>query len=182
MKRLAGSKNPVIAARAKGVSAKTNRWDVAAINQTETEADLLVKRLRVLPVAVPVPLALREKLTDWQGCSTDQKNRCTLLYTPGATEAVSISQSCIDDLARDPEEKGLRGVPVIRVLRSGCGGSRYRLTGDTWQRVDENTRAPLTSAERAALKAGEAAGKVEIRSVPARRVFVGGVPVGDPFE
>ncbi|MGK0493272.1 MAG: hypothetical protein ACJASD_003519 [Sphingomonas echinoides] len=182
LKRLEGSKNPVIAARAKGVSSKTNRWDVAAIDRTQTDADLLVKRLRVLPVAVPVPLALRTQLTDWQGCGTDREDRCMLLYTPGASEAVSLSQRCIDNLARNPREKGVRGVPVISDARPGCGAARYQRTGNTWERLDENAQAPLTPAERAALKAGDAAGKVEIRSVPARRVFVGGVPVGDPFE
>lgn len=105
-----------------------------------------------------------------------------LLYTPGASEAVSLSQRCIDNLARNPREKGVRGVPVISDARPGCGAARYQRTGNTWERLDENAQAPLTPAERAALKAGDAAGKVEIRSVPARRVFVGGVPVGDPFE
>lgn len=182
LKRLAGSKNPVIAARAKGVGKETNRWAVAAIDRTQTDADVLVKRLRVLPVAVPVPLALRTKLTDWQGCGAGREDRCTLLYRPAATEAVSIKQSCIDDLAREPKVKEENGAMFMATVPSGCGVSRYRLTGDTWQRIDENTQRPLTPVERAALKAGDAAGKVEIRSVPARRVFVGGVPVGDPFE
>lgn len=178
LRRLARSANPVIAARAREVATKTNRWEIAEIDRTQTDADLLVKRLRVLPVTVPVPLALRSVLTDWQGCRSDRGNRCTLLYTPGAREAVSISQSCIDDLTRDPPA----ATPASPALRSGCGAARYRRTGDAWTRVDDDARLPLTPAERAALKAGDAAGRVEIRAVPARRVFVGGVPVGDPFE
>ena len=178
LRRLARSANPVIAARAREVATKSNRWEIAGIDRTQTDADLLVKRLRVLPVTVPVPLALRSVLTDWQGCRSDRENRCTLLYTPGAREAVSISQSCIDDLTRDPPT----ATPASAALRSGCGAARYRRTGDAWARVDDDARLPLTPAERAALKAGDAAGRVEIRAVPARRVFVGGVPVGDPFE
>lgn len=174
LKRLAKSKNAVIAARAKDVSGKTNRWDVAVIDRTQTDADLLVKRLRVLPVAVPVPLALRTKLTDWQGCGTGRQDRCTVLYTPGASEAVSITQNCVEGLTADD-----RTAPTIP---TACGPVRYRRTSDTWDQVAGNTQRPLTPAERAALKAGDVAGKVEIRSVPARRVFVGGVPVGDPFE
>lgn len=180
LRRLARSRTPAIAARAKDVATKTNRWEVASVERMQTDADLLVKRLRVVPVAVPVPLALRRVLTDWQGCRSDRDNGCTVLYTPGASEAVSISQSCIDGLVREPEAAKV-SAPMV-TTPSGCGASRYRRTGDEWVRLDENARAPLTPPERAALKAGAAAGKVEIRAVPARRVFVGGVPVGDPFE
>ncbi|TPG49483.1 DUF4153 domain-containing protein [Sphingomonas glacialis] len=182
LRRLARSKTPAIAARAKDVATKTNRWEVAEHDRTQTDADLLVKRLRVVPAAVPVPLALRQLLTDWQACRSDRENGCILLYTPGASEAVSISQSCIEDLVRETKSERTFAVPVVRTLNSGCGASRYRRTGDEWARLDDNARAPLTPPERAALKTGAAAGKVEIRAVPARRVFVGGVPVGDPFE
>lgn len=180
LRRLARSKAPAIAARAKEVATKTDRWEIAGVERTQTDADLLVKRLRVLPAAVPVPLALRQRLTDWQACRSDRENGCILLYTPGAREAVSISQSCIDDLVREPQS-AKASAPIVATL-SGCGVSRYRRTGDDWMRLDDDARAPLTPPERAALKAGAAAGKVEIRAVPARRVFVGGVPVGDPFE
>jgi multisubunit Na+/H+ antiporter MnhG subunit len=179
--RLTQSKTPAIAARAREIATKTNRWEVASVDRTQSEADLLVKRLRVLPAAVPVPLALRSVLTGWQGCRTDRENGCTLLYTPGASEAVSLAQSCIDELTREPRSAGASVMPTV-VLRSGCGVSRYQRTGESWARIDENAHATLTPAERAALKAGAADGKVEIRAVPARRVFVGGVPVGDPFE
>ncbi|MGY2736781.1 DUF4153 domain-containing protein [Sphingomonas sp. UYP23] len=180
LRRLAGSKTPAIAARAKVVAMKTNRWEVVSVERTQTDADLLIKRLRVVPAAVPVPFALRQQLTDWQACRSDRENGCILLYTPGASEAVSISQSCIDDLVREPQAATV-SAPMV-TTPSGCGSSRYHRTGDDWARIDENARAPLAPAERAALKAGAAAGKVEIRAVPARRVFVGGVPLGDPFE
>ena len=39
-----------------------------------------------------------------------------------------------------------------------------------------------TEAERAAALAGYKSGKIEIRTVPRRQVFVGDVPVGEPFE
>lgn len=42
--------------------------------------------------------------------------------------------------------------------------------------------APVDGAQLSAMKAALAAGKVEVRPVAARQVFVGGVPVGDPFE
>lgn len=184
LRRLMQSTTPAIAARARDTATKTNRWEIppiVTVDHAPREEDLLVKRLRVLPVAVPVPLALRSVLTDWQGCRTDRQNTCTLLYTPGAREAVSLSQNCIDELVRDPQTERAPAAPVIG-LRSGCGVSRYQRTGESWARIGENAHAPLTAAERAALKAGAKDGKVEIRAVPARRVFVGGVPLGDPFE
>jgi hypothetical protein len=44
-----------------------------------------------------------------------------------------------------------------------------------------SSRAPRTEDDQAVV-AGYAAGKVEIRTVPRRQVYIGGVPVGDPFE
>ncbi|WP_010186871.1 DUF4153 domain-containing protein [Sphingomonas sp. PAMC 26605] len=181
LRRLAQSRTPAIASRAREISTKTSRWDITRVDRTQSEADLLVKRLRVLPAQVPVPLALRTVLTDWRGCSTDRNTQCLLLYTPGANEAVSLSHSCIDDLTRAQRPPRGAVAPVI-VPRSSCGASRYRRTGESWARVEDNASGVLSAAERAALTAGAADGKVEIRAVPARRVFVGGVPVGDPFE
>ena len=181
LRRLARSATPGIAARAKDVATKTNRWDVASVDRAQADADMLVKRLRVVPVAVAVPFALRKVLTDLQGCSTDVKDRCNLLYDPGSTEAVAISVACVDQLTTPPKVETSRRDPAP-AFQSACGPTRYRRTGETWARIDTNTRAPLSAPERAALKAGDAAGKVEIRAVPARRVFVGGVPLGDPFE
>ncbi|WP_353204430.1 DUF4153 domain-containing protein [Sphingomonas sp.] len=180
LKRLAGSKNATVAARAKDVAKKNSRWDVASINQTENEADFLAKRLRVLPAAIPVPLELRKLLANYDGCGTNRNDRCTILYSASSTEAIAIPQSCIDKNAQDPAGKNSGSGFVARAW-DGCGPVRYRLIAGNWGKV-EGPVAPLAPAERAALKAGDAAGKVEIRPVPARRVFIGGVPIGDPFE
>ncbi|GGA38564.1 DUF4153 domain-containing protein [Sphingomonas psychrolutea] len=180
LKRLARSKNATIAARAKDVASKDNRWAVASVDWERSEADLLVKRLRVLPVAIPVPLELRKVLTNYDGCGNNGSDRCTILYSASSTEAIAIPQSCIDKNAQDPVPN-THGSGFIGRGWDGCGPARYRLTAGIWGKV-EGAVAPRSPAERAALKAGDAAGKVEIRPVPARRVFIGGVPVGDPFE
>lgn len=182
LKRLAGSKNPAVSARARDVAKKESRWDVAVIDEEERDADSLMKRLRVLPAQIAVPRPLLKQLTGWQGCSNAAQDRCTLLYATGATEAIAIGQTCIDNIARDPVDKGdARGPAIMRAI-DGCGPSRYRLVGDRWERVGEGQNATLTAAQRAALKAGAVAGRVEIRVAPARRLFIGGVPIGDPFE
>ena len=180
LKRLAGSKNAAVAARARDVTGKTNRWAVASINREQSEADLLVKRLRVVPVAVAVPDTLRKQLTNWDACGTNSADRCTILYVAGASEAVAVLQSCIDKKAAHPDDKR-DAWPSVRV-GNDCGVARFRANGNAWEKVEADTGTPLTPAESTALKAGDAAGKVEIRSVTARRVFIGGVPVGDPFE
>lgn len=179
LKRLAGSRDPVIAARAKQVAAQRGRWDVQQVDRTRTDADLLVQRLRVLPVSMSVPLALRTKLTDWGACGGNPQTRCTLLYTPGTAEAIVLAQPCLDDLSRAPDTRA--GLPLEPRMTGGCGIARYRLVGDAWTMVG-STGLPLTDAQRTALKAGDAANRIEVRTVPARRVFVGGVAVGDPFE
>ncbi len=181
LKRLASSKNATVAARAKDVAKKDSRWDVASINQTENDADLLAKRLRVLPIAIPVPLELRKLLTNYDGCGNNGKDRCTVLYSAGSTEAIAIPQSCIDKNAKDPADKNSGSGFIIGRVWDGCGPARYRLTAGNWAKVDGQV-SPLAPSERAALKAGDAASKVEIRPVTARRLFIGGVPVGDPFE
>ena len=180
LKRLAGSKNPAVAMRARDVAKKESRWDVASTDREQTAADLLVKRLRVLPDAVPVPLPLRKALISWDGCGDGGSDRCTVLYTSGASEAVVIRQSCIDRIATGPDGKEARESWMTAAAR--CSPTRYRLRGAIWEVADTGPTAPLSPAEGAALKAGDSAGKVEIRSVPARRVFIGGVPVGEAFE
>ena len=178
--RLTASRNASVAARAQEVAKKESRWDVASVDREESEADLLTKRLRVLPVAVPVPLPLRKALISWDGCGNSHSDRCTLLFRPGATEAIAITQSCVARNATAPGENEQRQRWMTAAAR--CSPTRYRLTGTNWEVADTGPAAPLTPAERAALTAGDAAGRVEIRSVPARQVFIGGVPVGDPFE
>jgi hypothetical protein len=179
LKRLTKSTVPAIRIPATKAAAVTNRWALASVDREQTQADLLVKRLRVVPVAVSVPLALRTKLVGWSACGSDAMDRCTLLYRPGATEAVAVRQSCVDEKSRDPNEDRKRALSVVTT--NGCAAARFRADGGDWKEAGD-IASTLAPAERAALKAGAAAGAIEIRVVPARRVFIGGVPVGDPFE
>ena len=173
LKRLAGSKDAAIASAARTTTTKDNRWQVAEMTSDAQAVDALTKRLRVLPAAVPVPDALRKQLTDWDACGKDD-DPCILLYTAGATEAYAIKSSCLDAMTLAHEDKD---VASIR-----CGEARYRLVAGDWKLIGDDEHPPLDAAQISALKAGLAAGKVEVRTVPSRRLFVGGVPVGGPFE
>jgi hypothetical protein len=180
LKRLASSKNAVVAARAREAAAQTNRWEVARSDRQAQAVDTLAKRLRVLPSGTPVPKALRDQLTSYDACGEDSDEKCTLIFAPGASEAFVVSDACVERLAAGPNPPAGR---KIRVFWSGsedfCPVKRYGLSGGKWSEVEPT--AP-DAAARAALKQGIAGGAVELRTVPRRQVFVGGVPVGDPFE
>jgi Domain of unknown function (DUF4153) len=174
--KLAHSADAKIAATAKDAAGKENRWQAAALTRVVSDVAALPARLHVVPAAVPVPAGLMALLTNYQACGSDRKARCLLLYSPGAGEAIAMLESCVDD---DRMEESSRG---SMDMITNCEEARYRLNGDKWALVDETTRRPLDATQRAALKAGVAGNKVEIRTVPSRQLFIGGVPVGQPFE
>ncbi|QNQ10907.1 DUF4153 domain-containing protein [Sphingomonas alpina] len=162
--RLAKSSKTAIATRAKEAAGKENRWQVTQIEEGRDEADKLVNRLRVLPKPVPLPYALRQKLTGFESCGSF--GRCTVFYSPSATEAIVLREDCV---AR-PESSNV------------CAVARFWQHGSEWRSVLGGEWRGLSDAQQAALKRGAAAGSFEIRTVPRRQVFVGGVPVGEPFE
>ena len=67
-----------------------------------------------------------------------------------------------------------------RIVTYCGGGDRFVLADGAW--TDAGDRFVPSAEQRAQIAAGYPAGKVEIRPVARRQVFVGGVPVGEPFE
>ncbi|MEP7008480.1 MAG: DUF4153 domain-containing protein, partial [Sphingomonas bacterium] len=180
LKRLAGSKNMAIASRAKKAQTQTNRWDVAEGDRQAVVAEALTARLRVLPSSVPVPQGLQELLAGYDACGREADHKCTLLYTPGATQALAVSDACIDRLAAEPATAQKQERVVYAALsNTSCSTKRYRLKDGQWAEFEA---AAPDAAARAALRNGIAGGVVEVRTVPRRQLFVGGVPVGEPFE
>ncbi|MEG3124755.1 DUF4153 domain-containing protein [Sphingomonas sp. GB1N7] len=177
LKRLTASADAAIKARALTASAKTNRYDLVDVGRQIKTADQLTKRLRILPRAVPVPEDLRKLLTDWNACTVNEKDQCTLLYVPGGIEAITLRDTCIDELK--PQE-GNATSPVVWIDR--CGPARFILRDGKWRKLRDNEMPPIDEARMKVIKAALAAGQVEVRPVTVRQVFVGGVPVGEPFE
>jgi hypothetical protein len=175
---LAQSTDPKVAAQAKSATNKDSRWQVANVTREANARGALPARLHVVPVTVPVPSDLVDQLTNYQACGSNTKERCLLLYSPGAREAIALLESCVDDGRAVDSRYG--SIEILSV--AACDGARYRLTGDKWTFVDGDARHPLDATQRAALKTGLAGNKVEIRTVPSRQLFIGGVPVGQPFE
>ena len=179
LKRLAASKNSAIADRAKRSSLADARYKANDIDRVVKEMAELDRHLRVLPAGGIVPDALKTRLIDWRGCDTSRTDACTLLYAVGDTSAVLLKDNCVRRIAEEPPAQGT-GSKVVS-LKESCV-TRYRLTGAMWQVVGEGDIPRPDAAGRAALEAALAAGRIEIRTVPRRQVFVGDVPVGEPFE
>lgn len=180
LKRLAISRNATIAARARTAATKTDRWAVVRSDVATKAADSLSTRLRILPGAVSVPQGLRDLLIDYDACG-ENNDRCTLLYAAGDSGAVVVNDTCIDRLTGNPGSRQQRAGSTAVIIAHGtsCPVTRYRQTAGKWAKVE--SVAP-DAARRAALKQGLAAGAIEVRTVPRRQLFVGDVPVGDPFE
>lgn len=190
LKRLAASHDPAVAARARDATGKTSRWDVENGQRTARETDDLTKRLRVLPAGTPVPKALGELLTSFEACGTGPTEACFVVFLADRTEVVATQADCLTQIAAEPAPTPTptptrsvgAGIPVTAVPATGrplCPVAHYRLTQGGWGLY---LPAAPDAAERAALRIGLAASAVEVRTVPRRQVFVGGVPVGEPFE
>ncbi|WP_137862217.1 MULTISPECIES: DUF4153 domain-containing protein [unclassified Sphingomonas] len=169
--RLRKAKDPAIRAPAEKASKAETRWEL------ETQADprsgphaSVLENARVLPAGASVPQGLIDLLGTKYQCR--QGNLCTILVA-GPSEALVFGDSCYAHML-DKQGKGVPGV-------IGCeGGDHFVLLDGGWT---ERSRAPVPSAaESERIAAGYPAGGIEIRPVARKQVFIGGVPVGAPFE
>lgn len=176
LKQLARSNDAAIAAKAKSAMTKASRYElvppVAPIDTLPPGA----KRLRVLPKAIPVPADLRLLLQQWDACGELPEDKCIVVFSPGNAEAIAFRSRCFDQLVVEPAPSA---TPAIS--SPSCPIARFVLNSNTW-RTAVPRDARLTVAERAQLAKGLANGGVEVRPVQRRQLFIGGVPVGNPFE
>lgn len=177
--KLAASSNPVFRRIAADIAKKKSRWQVER-SQPDPVPRLaaLDKRLRILPVKVALPQALREALLEPDACGISTDSPCTLIYRPGVSRALVFNDNCFRDLP-DPAPDDAD----IPRFSGGCTEPTHlELKRERWKILSPNHVLALTPAQRRAIEDGYRDGKVEIRPVERRQVFVGGVPVGDPFE
>jgi hypothetical protein len=128
----------------------------------------------VLPKGSVLPQGLSEAIAQGYDCIGNQK--CSVLLT-NETEALLFKDNCFAAPKPTPTPSGKTQVPASQGCRKG---ERFRLGDGKWQ-VAPATR-PATVDELSTIAAAYAEGQVEIRTVPRRQAYVGGVPVGDPFE
>jgi hypothetical protein len=162
VRRLAASHRPDVARLAGKAASADNRWSLTIDQGAAARATRLDRHLRILPRQVPLPVGLREKLADFQACGSYAEQPCTVLWQPGRREAIAISGDCAAGA-------------------HACTAARLRFDGKAWQ-IGDPPPPHWTAARRTAVAAALARGEIEVRTVQRRQVFIGGIPVEDPFE
>ena len=161
LERFSTSGPAPLRAHARNALALNNRWAAREETRVGQDSRMLAGNIRVLPRPVAVPRALVEMLARQRACGY---GRCTLFWTKGAPVAVAVGLPCEQCQ-----------VTASRLLSDGRGGWRVA----PMPAGDVTTSSPGVLVEqRAALEQG----RVEIRNVQRHQVFVGGKPVGVPFE
>lgn len=179
LKKLQASKNPQIAQRANDAAAAGNRWDLREADQQADRVKKVAANLRLLPAGSALPDDLRTALGNQGACSDD--SHCTLFFLPGGTEAILLDDACFAKPVPFGQETGPTEAAVNMVPGFCSNTQRYTLKDGKWAGASDEA-APLTDAQWTALTAAYKAGTVEIRPVTRRQAFVGGVPVGAPFQ
>ncbi|OYY63895.1 MAG: DUF4153 domain-containing protein [Sphingomonas sp. 28-62-11] len=175
LKRLTASRDPKIAAKAVAVAKVESRYDVEQIVQRDRALAGIGDRLRILPKPVALPPGLLKILPGWDACGPDDKAQCTLIYTPGATEAWAVQADCVLTIPQ------ASGTPAM-VAAPSCGIGRLVETRTGWTVSNRTEQRLIPPAERQKIAAAFLAGQIDIRVVQRRQLFVGGSPVGEPFE
>ena len=175
LKKLQASANATIKARANEVAKAEGRWDVKDTSRQTKQRGEVTANTRMLQSGAVLPVSLRDTLAEHYDCVRDEK--CGVLLI-SQTEALVFNHACFTA----PEPSGTASpVKVQPLTRGGChAGTLYRFEEGKWEQGP--ARSAATAAELQAIMQGYRAGKVEIRTVPRRQAFIGGVPVGDPFE
>lgn len=141
-----------------------DRWALAERTAIAARAEQIQRSIRVLPQAVPVPDDLRRVLAAGRICGHGD---CTLLWAEGAEEAIAIGFGCPHCPAS-----------VTRIARNPKG-DWSALAGDAG--LNSSASGPSTQAEVEAQRRALAGGRVEVREVVRRQVFVEGTPISGAF-
>lgn len=161
---LTKSRSPAIRALAAKALQSKERWALAEDVTVNRRARTLRQSIRVMPQPESIPDPLRLALARGSICATGD---CTLFWKPGDTEAVAVGFGCPECLAS------------VTRLRIGQEGE--------WQPVPTEAHpTPRDVADghqkiAASQRQAVAAGRVEVRDVVSRQVFIDGKPVAAPF-
>ena len=177
LKRLQGSANAAIRAKAADAGKAENRWDVAEADQSAEQRAKVRANTRLLPAGSAFPPEVLEWLRSNGACQYGD-DKCTLAFVNGGKEAVLLRGGCFQPPKPAPGATPAKGAPVALVGATCTGSNRFVLENGKWRSADRDPSAPPG----AAAVAGYRGGKIEIRPVTRRQVFVGGVPVDDAFE
>lgn len=176
-------RTPAIRQLAAKAKARKDRFGFMPGKLKPQEIEATARLVQVLPRQVPVPPALSDALfadsvVDQVDCRP--QGGCRLFWQPGQDAAVFVVDGCA---------AFSRAEQVDPAQRCDIDVNAYVLRGARWQEADRFVPEPAAkmspAQERVALARERGAidrGHIEIRPVPRRQVFVGGDPVGQPFE
>lgn len=200
LERLKRSANAAIRAKATEVGKAENRYDVQQDDQKTIRREALAGRIRMVPAGAALPVELRNLIADGYSCTFPDKGVvCTLVMGASGTEAFLFGDDCFappspptptpTPSATPKTGSGPRVVfePVAPEPGAGAGSypcrpqGHYVLAGGSWKEASDVTPI-LSYDQRVARSRAYREGKIEVRPVQRRQVFVGGVPVGDAFE
>lgn len=171
--KLQKSANATIRAKATEAAKAENRWDVPDNTETQAVVDL-EKTLRILPAGTALPDELRTSIGREVQCNSGRN--CTLFFMPGGKEAVLIPDFCF--VTSSPQSANCMNPAVTRyVLNGDKWGYSTQNLGDDYEKM-----AAQATEQARRIEPAYKAGQIEIRPVTRRQVFVGDLPVGDPFE
>jgi hypothetical protein len=138
-----------------------NRWEEAPNAAAVQGGRPLEKRLAMLPAPFPLDDAMRARLVRFDACNAEIGGACTVRHVPGQDYMVVIA---------GPPPRCDRCRPTIRlILRDPKGGwSQDSISLDWASEID---------AQVAAIRAG----RVEMRPVEQRQLFIDGKPAGNPI-
>ena len=166
LERLRDKGPEALRARAAAVLGARDRHGLESVDRSERQREALAS-IQVLPRPVPVPPGLSQALSDHNACRAGA--RCFLFFEQGAVSAVAVSGPECPERADTVHAREMCATDVTAL----------RFTAEGWTPVEAILPSPRDGpAESEALRRNQ----VEIREVRRRQVFVGGRPVGKPFE
>jgi hypothetical protein len=171
IKRLAKeSKDATVRKYAVAVEKMENRWSEGPNEAAQRSGEALDKRLTILPNKVPLDAKLREALAEFGACQNS--GACILRYEPGQDYAIAI---------HEPEPDCEQCQPDIGILhREPTGEWAVGSTvAETMTKISaRQSEKPATAKQR---EQAVRAGKVEMREVKLRQLYIDGRPYGEPI-
>lgn len=170
-----------LAAKARARTGRFDDWLETKLKPKEIEA--AARSVQVWPRQVPVPQDLRDALFasgKVRHLDCGPQGGCRLFWQPGEDAAVFVVDGCAAFSPAEQVEPG-QGCRIdvnAYVLEAGRWQDASRIVPAREVKMSRAEESASLARERGALDRGD----VEVRSVQHRQVFLGGKPVGEPFE
>jgi hypothetical protein len=177
VKRLQGSKNAAIKAKAEQASKADSRYD---LDIAEQEGDRFSGKFDIKPVGAALPEALKKAIAD-DGFTCRRNVLCRVYLQADGKSAVVIGDGCMGLPPSDriqPRGKCEMEPDRVYVLRDGKWISSNNLDSPFGVVMTPEQERESLRKEREAIESGD----VTVRNVTQQQLFIGDKPVGQPFK